>query len=50
VEVGIPGTGVYYTSSTGYHTGVRHDGAGGGPTPPFLLAIAAVLLVAVLTR
>jgi hypothetical protein len=28
--VGLPGTGVYYTTSTGYHTGVQHDGAGGG--------------------
>ncbi len=53
--VGIPGSGIYYTSRSGHHTGVHHEpgrdgGRGGLLLPLVLLAIAVGLLVAVLGR
>jgi len=52
--VGIPGTGIYYTSRTGHHTGVHHvpgqDGRGGLLLPLVLLVVAVLLLMAVLAR
>ena len=46
--VGIPGTGIYYTSFDGYHTGVHSGGAhqGGGRSGlplPLVLPVAALL-------
>ena len=46
--VGIPGTGIYWTSSSGHHTGV-HSGAGQGGgwlAPLILLAIIVAILIA----
>lgn len=50
--VGIPGTGIYYTSSAGYHTGV-HSAAGQGRGGGWLLAaiaLAAAMLALALLR
>jgi hypothetical protein len=46
--VGIPGTGIYWTSSSGHHTGV-HSGAGQGGgwlAPLILLTIIVAILIA----
>src|ERR1700720_1433103 len=45
--VGIPGTGIYYTSRNGHHSGVRwaHRDGEGGMLLPIILLVAAVLLV-----
>jgi hypothetical protein len=47
--VGIPGTGIYYTSSTGYHTGVHSAHREGGvnhATVGWIVAAIAVGAVA----
>jgi hypothetical protein len=51
--VGIPGTGIYYTSQTGRHTGVHsahRDGQGGVLVPLLLLVVAVILVLALLGR
>lgn len=42
--VGLPGTGIYYTSSTGYHSGI-HSAAGGGKSIDSDLEWLIVLIV-----
>lgn len=55
--VGIPGTGIYYTSRSGYHTGYHSAGSAARGAPPVevtqhriagWLTIAVVLLVVLL--
>ena len=51
--VGIPGTGIYYTSRSGHHTGVHsahRDGQGGVLLPLILLVAALLVLLAMLGR
>jgi hypothetical protein len=43
--VGIPGTGVYYTSLAGYHSGARHDGSAGELLAALALALGAFLVM-----
>jgi hypothetical protein len=45
--VGIPGTGLYYTSHTGFHTGV-HSAHQPHPVPPGLRSAAQLLWYGVL--
>jgi len=50
--VGLPGSGIFYTSRTGYHTGV-HSAAGQGRGGGWLLAaiaLAAAMLALALLR
>jgi hypothetical protein len=50
--VGVPGTGVYWTSFDGYHSGVRNglgqDGGRGGLLLPLVLAVALIVLLVML--
>ena len=55
--VGAPGTGVYYTSRSGHHTGVNYLSLDKGLSeqpglllPLILLAVALLVLLAVLLR